>query len=399
MPVGTDEQKCRRWVRMLRRYPVAASEVVTRNDRGLSQVSGHRRPAVVGENGTVPFSGVPFRHHTLRYEYLELAGFGPLEPLQAAPLPMLASYAVVCKNPRVRVEGTRDTGYASTYAPYRVAEGTDRLTYQAQGVERAKVLKGVGELFHNKPPEVFQQMADWGSDHCRYAWAFHASWDLPLVKTLGGPPLEDNEAVWKKLDEAVDRCNAAGMQMMLTWFFNEDSPQADAGGAVRNSTRYWRQRPEAQKNNFELWRRIAQRYAGRPAWAVSYDFFNEPAYMNCDHWNEVIKQLTAVVRSVDKTHTIVWESADGWAQPDWCLWMQPSNSRVGDISQPRAGHSTQSGCLSIAFRGNRAKVGRIGSWEENACRRWHTHWRCSVVATHRESALGDFQVMKVEASP
>ncbi len=114
------------------------------------------------------------------------------------------------------------------------------------------------------------------------------------------------------------------MQMMLTWFFNEDSPQADAGGAVRNSTRYWRQRPEAQKNAFELWRRIARRYADKPPWAVSYDFFNEPAYMNRDHWNQIVKELTAVIRSVDKTHLIVWESADGWAQPSWCLWMEPS---------------------------------------------------------------------------
>ncbi|MHC4181669.1 MAG: cellulase family glycosylhydrolase [Planctomycetota bacterium] len=55
-------------------------------------------------------------------------------------------------------------------------------------------------------------------------------------------------------------------------------------------------RPEAQKNAIELWRRIAQRYADRSQWAISYDFFNEPAYMNRDHWNEIVKEMTAVIR-------------------------------------------------------------------------------------------------------
>ena len=302
LPAGTGVEDSRRWARALRRYPIAASEVVTRAD------------------ASSPLE----RRHSLRYCYLDLDGFGELKPLTVAPVPMLASFALAHKNPRVRLDGAVPTGYRSVYAPYLVAQGTDRLEYTAQGVDRSKVMKGIGELFHAKSPEVFRRMADWGADHVRYAWAFHAGWDVPLVKYVGGPVIEDNEAVWRRLDKVVEDCNAADMQMMLTWFFNEDSPQADAGGAVRNSTRYWRKRPEAQKNAFELWRRIAERYAGRPQWAVSYDFFNEPAYINRDHWNEIVKELTAVIRSVDKTHLIVWESADGWAQPGWSLWMEPS---------------------------------------------------------------------------
>jgi len=302
LPAGTDVEDCRFWARALRRVPIAASDVVACED---------------------PANPLQRCHH-LRYRYLDLDGFGALEPLTVAPLPMLASFAVEHRNPRVHVTGTRTTRYRSRYAPYRVAQRTDRLTYSAEGVDRSKVMKGIGELFHSKPPEVFRRMADWGADHVRYAWAFHADWDMPLVQHVGGPLIEDNEAVWQRLDRVVDDCNAAGMQMMLTWFFNEDSPQADAGGAVRNSTRYWRLRPETKKNAFELWRRIAQRYADKPQWAISYDFFNEPAYINRDHWNEIIQELTAVIRSVDKKHMIVWESADGWAQPSWCLWMRPS---------------------------------------------------------------------------
>jgi len=302
LPAGIGVEQCRWWARALRRYPVAVTDVVT----------------------TESASGPLWRRHSLRYRYLTLDGFGSLEPPTTAPVPMLTSYAARYANPRVRLEAVRPTGYESAYAPYLAAEDTDRVAYLAQGVDRSRVMKGIGELFHGKPPEVFQRMADWGADHIRYAWAFHAGWDIPLVRHVGGPVIEDSEATWRRLDQVVDDCNAAGMQMMLTWFFNEDSPQADAGGAVRNSTRYWRQRPETQKNAFELWRRIAKRYANKPQWAVSYDFFNEPAYMNPDHWNHIVKELTAVIRSVDKKHMIVWESADGWAQPEWCLWMEPS---------------------------------------------------------------------------
>lgn len=302
LPPRRTAEDCGWWARALRRYPVAASDVVTIEDAS--------KPL--------------WRRHSLRYRHLRLDGFGDLEPLITAPVPMLASFALEYENPRVRLDAAKPTGYRSVYAPYRVAAGSDRLAYVARGVDRSRVIKGIGELFHGKSPAVFQRMADWGADHVRYAWAFHANWDIPLVSHVGGPMIEDNQAAWRRLDEVVENCNAAGMQMMLTWFFNEDNPQAAAGGAVRNSTRYWRRRPEAQKNAFELWRRIAQRYADKPKWAVSYDFFNEPAYINRDHWNEIVKELTAVIRSVDKTHMIVWESADGWAQPSWCLWMQPS---------------------------------------------------------------------------
>jgi aryl-phospho-beta-D-glucosidase BglC (GH1 family) len=216
-----------------------------------------------------------------------------------------------------------------------VLDDTSVCHYRATAVDRTRVLKGVGELFGKhtaeqnarggvSEDEMFRRMGEWGFDHCRYAFAFHADWDLPLVRYMGGPLIEDNEAMWRRLDELVDKCNDSGMMMMLCWFFNEDSPQRDAGGAVRNSTRYWQLKPETKQNAFALWRRIAERYKDRPQWAIAYDFFNEPAYMNRDHWNEIVKDLTQVIRAVDKTHLIVWESADGWAQPQWSLWLEPS---------------------------------------------------------------------------
>ncbi len=307
-----DDTSCRFWAKILRYYPISASECVQNKENSFIQ------------------------RCKIKYNYLDLKGFGALEPQKIAPVPMLLSYGLKYKYPDLRVNDVR-TLCSLKHAPYMVKD-SDMLEYEAEAVDRTKVMKGVGELFGKEKAEynvrggvtedeMFKRMAEWGFDHCRYAWAFHADWDIPLVRFMGGPIIEDNEEMWKRLDEFVEKCNAVGMQMMICWFFNEDSPQKDVGGAVRNSTRYWRAKPETKKNAFELWRRIAERYVHLPEWAVSYDFFNEPAYMNTDHWLEIMNELTAIIRSVDNKHTIVWESADGWAQPQWCLWMKPVNDK------------------------------------------------------------------------
>ena len=313
--IRLNDIECRVWARMLRRYPVAASEIswLDRNVAGVDPL---------------------LRRHTIRYHYFDPGGFGELAPLRTAPVPMLFSYGLQHRQPYLQIGTMKTTSYRSEHAPYRVVENAETLQYRARAVDRSRVMKGIGELFGKAKPELnarggireedmFHRMGQWGFDHCRYAFAFHADWDLPLVKYVGGPLLEESETTWRRLDDLVDKCNRTGMQMMLCWFFNEDALQPGASGAVRNSTRYWRAHPETKTNAFELWKRIATRYADRPDWAVSYDFFNEPAGMNPDHWNELMAELTALIRSVDRKHLIVWESADGWAQPEWCSWMKP----------------------------------------------------------------------------
>lgn len=312
LPSDTKEEIYCYWAMALRRYPISASECVQSEGNSLIQKC------------------------KIRYNYLEIDGFGMREPLTIAPLPILASYALKYNYPNLKVSEVNPV-YKLKYADYLV-KNSDTVEYEAPSVDRSKVMKGVGELFAKEKAEynirggftedeMFRRMAEWGFDHCRYAFAFHADWDIPLVKYMGGPIIENNDEIWQRLDELVEKCNSVGMQMMLCWFFNEDDPQNDVAGAVRNSTRYWRAKPETKTNAFELWRRIAQRYANLPQWAISYDFFNEPAYMNADHWLEIMNELTEIIRSVDDKHTIVWESADGWAQPQWSLWMKPVNDK------------------------------------------------------------------------
>ncbi len=111
---------------------------------------------------------------------------------------------------------------------------------------------------------------------------------------------------------------------MLCYFFNEDQPQRDTKNLVRNSTRYWQMHPETRTNCYELWRRIARRYAEYPERLIAYDFFNEPAYLHQSDWNQIIKDLTRIVRSVDPKHLIVIEAGDGWSQPEWFHWVEPT---------------------------------------------------------------------------
>ncbi len=291
-----DADACRSLAQSIRDYPVSATELTRSSDRPGIQTQ------------------------SIRYNYLRLDPNARPASAGAAPLPMLASYALQYNHPGVSAANAEETAYRSRYTSYRLARGADTITYEAPAVDRSKMMKGVGELFGRKRAAenvhggvgeraMFQRMAEWGFDHCRYAFAFNAEWDLQLVRSMGGAVL-DNEENWKRLDEVVKNCNDAGMQMMLCSF-------------TEIRSRNWLARPEQEKNVFEMWRRIAQRCADLPEWAVSYDFFNEPAYMNGDHWNRIMKDLTAVIRSVDKKHTIVWEAADGWAQPFWCMWMEP----------------------------------------------------------------------------
>jgi hypothetical protein len=256
----------------------------------------------------------------LRYNYLELGQDERNMAAAAAPVPMLASFASEHEFPDLTIKGAHRTEYVSQDAPYLLKLGTDTLSYQMPVPDRSRMMKGFGELFARSrvdsnvhgglsEEEMFRRTADWGFDHCRYALAFTAEWDLPLVSLRDGS-ISDSEALWRRLDDLVANCNEAGMQMMLCWF-----PE------IRS--RDWRAHPDKQTTIFEFWRRVARRYAGLPEWAISYDFFNEPAYMNTDHYNEIMKELTAIIRSEDERHMIVWEPGDGWAQPQWCSWMQP----------------------------------------------------------------------------
>lgn len=267
---------------------------------------------------------------TNHYTMMPIQPFnGGVQPL--APAPVLLSVALDAGREDVEL-GEVDSWYVGGDARLRTTPG-DEITYETPIPDRNAMLRGGGELFgkqsaqdNMRKDQSESQMVldylDWGFDHNRYAFHWGVNWDIPLQEYMGGP-ISDDPAMWERMDELVDLHVDNGVHMMLCYFFNDDRPMADDGWLVRNSTRYWRRHPEIQENVFELWRRIAERYADYPADMVSYDFFNEPAYMHTDHWLEIMRELTAIIREVDDTHLIIWEAGDGWAQPHWFEWMEP----------------------------------------------------------------------------
>jgi hypothetical protein len=270
----------------------------------------------------------------LQYHYVGIPDFLGTPPIRAAPVPMLLSYGLAHSFPGLSLKGPVWTSYRSEHAVYGLVMGTGRLSYATPLIDKSKLLKGVGELFAKQKPEhnsrggntetqMFDDWKAWGFDHARYAFAWNQSWDIPLQKGLGGAINEDPQ-LWERMDALVKQHTDRGIQAMLCYFFNEDQPRHDSRNLVRNSTRYWRMHPEVRTNCYALWRRIAQRYKDLPSGTVAYDFFNEPAYMWQEDWNQIIKDLTRIVREVDSQHLIVVEAGDGWSQPQWFHWLEPT---------------------------------------------------------------------------
>jgi len=271
---------------------------------------------------------------SLTYSYYELPGFSDDSIEKIASVPQLLSYAIKHDFPDIAIDRIETSDYRSSYTPYRFGPDETIVSYSTPLIDKTKLLKGAGELFAKRNPEqnsrggvpekqMFEDFKEWGFDHNRYAFHWGADWDLPLQEYMGGP-INDDPQLWQRLDYLVDQHVNRGIMMMLCYFFNDDRPQQDSKGYVRNSTRYWKMHPEVKQNLLKFWTKIAKRYADYPEDLISYDFFNEPAYMTQDHWNQIIKDFTKAVRSVDKKHLIVIEAGDGWSQSEWFLWLEPT---------------------------------------------------------------------------
>ncbi len=299
-------EECERWAARAHALPVASSELAALDRKD--------------------FAG----KFALKYHYLDWPGFAGKATDRIAPVPALLSLGIQSGFPGLELGSA---AYA-TNSGYWFRAGSELLEYKTPLPDKTKLLKGVGELFAKKSPQensrggnneyqMFEDWRKWGFDHCRYAFAWNQDWDIPLQKRLGGPISEDLK-LWQRMDELVREHTSRGIMAMLCYFFNEDTPQRDSRGLVRNSTRYWRMHPETRTNIYELWGRIAQRYSSYPKNLIAYDFLNEPAYMHTDDWNQIIADLTRIVRAVDPHHLIVCEAGDGWSQPQWFRWLKPT---------------------------------------------------------------------------
>lgn len=132
---------------------------------------------------------------------------------------------------------------------------------------------------------------------------------------VDGKKVEFSPPVLALVDDCVRWCRRHGVYVVL------DMHAAPGGQTGQNIDDSEADRPElftAQANEdllVEMWRLLAQRYAGEPA-VAGYDLLNEPLpKWNAQHNHRLLplyRRVTAAIRQVDQRHLIILEGAH-WA--------------------------------------------------------------------------------------
>lgn len=229
------------------------------------------------------------------YEHLELGLPQGGERVPAAPLPMLASYAIESNWPGIKVEGDvkdlglkADSGYypGSDCGTYRAASG-NMIAYSFDRMEPAKHWKGYGTLNEEERlgERMYENMAKWGANSYR---------PQLNLRTL----LDSSGGLSARATTMLGMCEKYDMLCMVNWFAQQYVP------------------PDQRQVFTDRWVAFAKACKDLPEYRVAYDFINEPANFTWDDYNAFMKQLTAAVREVDTVHWISIEAGNGWAQPE-----------------------------------------------------------------------------------
>ncbi len=142
-----------------------------------------------------------------------------------------------------------------------------------------------------------------------------------IIMTEDGVPIE---AGFLLIDRLIDWCRKHRLWVMLDL---HGAPGGQTGTNIDDSPknkpelfmepRYWDQ-------TLEIWRLLATRYSDETV-VLGYDLLNEPLpnewqYMYADELARLYRELTAVIRTVDKNHLIVYEGSH-WAT-NWDIFTE-----------------------------------------------------------------------------
>lgn len=111
----------------------------------------------------------------------------------------------------------------------------------------------------------------------------------------GKPDYIIPEALWNKLDSAVDWCEELGMYVIID-FHN------DCAGDSKTP-------PDIENRLTKIWPQIAQRYKDRSQYVI-YEVMNEPHGIDFKKWGIIQGKMIKLIRSIDKTHSIIVGAAD-----------------------------------------------------------------------------------------
>lgn len=252
--------RCRFWAQSLLAYPISFTEVNTR---------------VAGDGKSLDITDI--------YNYRVLQNEWRIRPQRLALLPPFFSYAVKAGFPGVAFpQQATDLHYAlGKYGDLKGVVGSDRVTYRipldpipAFGGTTTFAFAGTHDINEKNAVEV-KEVASYGANGWR-----------PQTALPPGPELQAS------LD--------AGLKYHVNILHN-----ASAGFVQEPPGKYEGVPP--------LYAKLAQAYADRPFWNISYDPFNEPADKSPQDYNPLVARTIAAIRQYDKKHLIYIEAPQSYA--------------------------------------------------------------------------------------
>lgn len=226
------------------------------------------------------------------YNYWNLKDDWGTQPLKIAPLPPLASYGLKTSYPGLEVTNKtqHNLHWLGQWGEFHAAVGQDYIVYRVP-LDPIKRFGGftsfcfgptdIGEPGSIKEIETIKRT---GSNSYR-----------PQHNQNGDRAMKTLQWCWEQ-----------GIQNM----FNCDGTYA------------------AQDTIFEHYRKLAEQCKDYPPDAVAYDLINEPANMTPEFYNPRVKELTRIIREIDRTHLIYVETPHSFASISQFVNLEPTGDAL-----------------------------------------------------------------------
>jgi len=146
-------------------------------------------------------------------------------------------------------------------------------------------------------------IADCGANTIRLPFNYRLFTEEDYMGLSGG---QDG---FKRIDDVVSWCRECGLYLILDM---HDAPGGQTGDNIDDGYGYpWLfESPRSQDLFCDIWKRIAERYAGEPV-ILGYELMNEPiaTYFDAEYFNPKLeplyKRAVAAIREVDRNHVIL----------------------------------------------------------------------------------------------
>jgi len=245
----------------------------------------------------------PALGHTVIYDYLSIEDAWGAEPLKAAPVPGLCSYAIDRGFRTLKVDSAGEVKVlqdGGMLAPYRAVIDSDRISYSYRVEPYPRFAGFTSWMFSHADTGVVgnkrevELIAATGANSYRPQHNF--SDHMPPASEW---PADDRRP---RLTIMADECNRVGLNYM-----NNIEQTLDRHKLCREQYDVW-----VRTVLFPHFEKVVPQVAGRPFWAAALDLVNEPFDHKAVKYNPTMKELTRRVRQTDKVHLLYIEPCQAW---------------------------------------------------------------------------------------